>query len=175
MQFKFNIFGGIFLLSLVILISGCSKEVVYSDIPAIQFKSANKLQNITGRDSALILTISYTDGDGDLGLNQEDTFPPFNDSAYYNNLIAHYYEFIDNRFTEVTVNDFSTDTIRFNYRFLNLTPNTKNKSIKGDIEFTINYLPTRKSNRIRFKIYIFDRALHKSNEVFSPEDLYFYP
>jgi hypothetical protein len=166
---EFKIFKGIIPVILILSMLGCTKEVEFSYIPEIQFKSQTKLKSIQGRDSALKLTISYTDGDGDLGLNQEDTTGHFSpDSIYYYNLYAYYYELIDGKWSQVTAYDFSTDTIRFKYRLPYMTPDSDNKAIKGEIEYTIAYLNPRKSNTIKFRIYIYDRALHKSNEVESP-------
>jgi hypothetical protein len=78
-------------------------------------------------------------------------------------MYVYYYELIAGKWKEVTLNDFSNDTIRFKYRFPNLTPNADNKAIKGDIEYTIINLYPRKSTTIKLKFYIYDRMLHKSN------------
>jgi hypothetical protein len=169
MQTEIKIFRRIIPAILIISFFGCSKEVNYSNIPEIQFKKYEIIKNMQNRDSALKLTITYTDGDGDLGLTQADTFPPFDTgSIFYNNLFAYYYEYIEGKWTQVTVNDFSTDTIRFNYRFPNLTPTSDNKAIKGEIEYTIAYLEPRKSSTIKFRIFINDRALNISDTVESP-------
>jgi hypothetical protein len=173
MKFKFSTIIPIVLITAVVFITGCEQEVIYPIIPAIQFKDYEKLESYSGRDSALKLTITFTDGDGDLGLSQIQVKPPFDStSIYYYNMYVYYYEFFDNKWNQVTVNDFSTDTIRFKYRFPNLTPNADNKSIKGDIEYTITNLLPRKSNTIKFVIYIYDRKLHKSNIVES--DIIYY-
>jgi hypothetical protein len=148
------------------MLLSCQQEEIYSVIPAITYKGFVKHKSIFARDSALKLTLTYTDGDGDLGLTQDDTLPPFDKSSfYYYNMYVYYYEYIDGQFQQVTLNDFSTDTIRFKYRFPNLTPTTDNKAIRGEIEYTITDLFPRKSNTIKFRIYIYDRKLQKSNEI----------
>lgn len=166
MKFKFSTIVPIVLITAIVFINSCKQEVIYPIIPAIQFKSYQKILNHFGQDSALKLTISFTDGDGDLGLSQTQIYPPFDStSIYYNNMYVYYYEYFNNKWSQVTINDFSTDTIRFKYRFPNLTPDTDNKAIKGDIEYTITNLLPRKSNIIKFRIYIFDRMLHQSNII----------
>jgi len=166
MKVKFSIIVPLVLILAIVLTMSCSKEVIYPVIPSIKFKSYEKLKSVTGKDSALKLTISYTDGDGDLGLRQEDIYPPFNTgSIYYYNMYIYYYELIKGKWSEVTLTGFpnDTDTIRIKYRFPNLTPNAENKAIKGDIENTFD-LPVRNSSTtIKLKFYIYDRMLHKSN------------
>jgi hypothetical protein len=153
------------ILSVIILLSSCKKDDTYSIIPAINYKGYVIQKSFSGKDSALKLTISYTDGDGDLGLGQKDTNPPFDNGIYYYNIYVYYYELINGKWSEVTLTGFpnDTDTIRIKYRFANLNPISDNKAIKGDIENTFS-LPSRKSaTTIKLKFYIYDRMLHKSN------------
>ena len=166
MKVKFSIIITIVFISSIVFITGCQNEVIYPIIPAIEFKDYKIDKGFWGRDSALKLTITYTDGDGDLGLSQFQLLPPYDSgSIYYYNMYVYYFEYFEGKWNQVTVNDFSTDTIRFKYRFPNLTPNSDNKAIKGEIEYTITNLYPRKSNTIMFRIYIYDRALHQSNIV----------
>lgn len=157
---------------LVLLLAQCDFSPDFPTKPQIKFESYQKL----GQDSAVRLTISYLDGDGDLGLKDAQTAPPFDTgSRYYYNMFIQYYEFIDGQFQQVTRNIFSEDTIRYQYRFPYITPKRQNKAIKGEIQVELNVTPTAAFNRninygglIRFKLYIVDRALHKSNTVTSP-------
>ena len=166
MKFKFSTISTIVIITVVVLVNGCKQDVIYPIIPAIQYKGYEKLKSYLGGDSALKLTITYTDGDGDLGLSQSQTYPPFDTtSIYYYNMYVYYYEYYNNNWIQVTISPFSTDTIRFKYRFPDLTPNTDNKAIKGDIEYTIINPTPIKSNIIKFVIYIYDRKLHKSNII----------
>jgi hypothetical protein len=163
MKVNFIIFNAIVLISYIVLLSCCKKEVSYPLEPVIKFKDCVIIKSIMGKDSALKLTISYTDGDGDLGLGQNDINPPFNSGTYYFNMYVNYYELNNGKWSEVTLDTFSTDTVRIKYRFPNLTPNSDNKAIKGEIENTFG-LPTRNSlTSIKLKFYIYDRMLHKSN------------
>lgn len=170
MKFKFKriVYYLFFFTSL--LLSDCTNDLDYSPIPAIKFKEYEVIKNIQGIDSAIKLTISYVDGDGDLGLGQGDTLPPF-DSMYYYNMIINYYEKIDGEFREVERNPITKDTVRYKYRFPVLTPNSNYKTIKGEIECSINDLRylTSISNPIKFRIYIIDRSLQESNKEWSEE------
>lgn len=156
----------------------CKKTEISSEIPQIEFKSATFLTNTEGKDSVLVLTITYRDGNGDLGLNQSDTLAPFNpiiDSVgkslnpFYQNLHINYFEKYNGQFQVVT-NPFNpADTLTYAYRFESLTPEGRHLSIRGDIEVKIspNAYPTAQDSTM-YEVYIYDRALHKSNLVQSP-------
>ncbi len=166
------------MLSLSVVFGQCKKTEITSEIPQITFKGASFLQSIEGKDSLLVLVISYKDGDGDLGLNQSDTFAPFNPvidsegkslNPYFQNLHINYFEKYEGKFQSVT-NPFNvTDTLAYAYRFESLTPDGRHKQIRGDIEVKIsqNAYPNA-SDTTMYEVYIYDRALHKSNTVQSP-------
>ena len=120
-----------------------------------------------------VLAFSYTDGDGDLGLRSADTLSPFNPgSPYYYNIIVEYYEKQNGVFVQVPVTnpDGDTDIINFNGRFPYLTPMGVHKAIKGIINDTLPVNnPASDYDTIKFKVYIYDRALNKSNEIETPE------
>jgi hypothetical protein len=75
-----------------------------------------------------------------------------------------------------TSGPFKQDTISYSYRFPNLTPDSRNKAIEGEISVTIDGIriasrrfPDRNYNgQLRFEIYIVDRELRQSNTVSSP-------
>ena len=165
-------------LLLVLLLNSCEKEPEFSIIPEIEFVEFIQYKNDFGKDTALKLVISYTDGDGDLGLEQGDTLSPFNQgSLYHSCMYIYYYEYVDSQFVEVRPEIGGIpigDTIRFPYRYRNLTPETPNKTIIGEIAWHTNLIQPQKNSLIKFKIFIFDRALHKSNEIETPEIFYNY-
>jgi hypothetical protein len=73
--------------TIMLVLSACKKSEIYPDIPAIEFKSYYFTVDTSAagiRDTLLGIIISYKDGDGDIGLNSKDTFPPFN-SVQVNN------------------------------------------------------------------------------------------
>lgn len=159
------------------LLFSCRKFEEYPIEPVITFDNFTLLFNSqTGKTERGVLSIGYTDGDGDLGLKTSDTLPPFDRSGnYYYNFIVKYYERQNGTFVEVPLLSWNPDTqkydtITFNGRFPNLTPEHGNKAIKGVIQDTL-YVnnPLTDFDTIKFKVSIYDRALHKSNEVETPE------
>ncbi len=111
-----------------------------------------------------ILSISYQDGNGDIGLNPSDTFPPYQrNGPYYYNYVITYFEKQNGVFKQVDL------MIPFSLRIPVLTPNDPNKAIKGFIVDTIGLYPPPLHDTIKFEAFIYDRALNKSNVITTPE------
>jgi hypothetical protein len=177
-------YKGLFFFSLVLLLVTCKKKEIYSTIPLIEYKSASFYQSSSGADSIMLLTFTFKDGDGDIGLDQSDTLFPFQaDRNRYNkatnpfhyNLNIDYYELIDNKYSlilqELEPDSVPPiyDTLKYNFRIENITPEGRHKAIRGDIEVQIypNPQPFAKDT-VKYKFYIYDRALNQSNTVETP-------
>jgi len=174
-----------FVLLMGLLISGCRNEDTFPDIPTLEYKKL-----VFGDDSGIktfTLTATFTDGDGDVGYYldrpNEAIFDDSLSDYYYNYVIELqvqkngiwkdtiiFYEDIeynidsidsDNDTTIVFYNDHTSARLPY------LTPEGQNKGLKGDIEKTA-YLPFLLGDTIRFRAFIYDRALNKSNEIFTP-------
>lgn len=147
------------------VVYSCKKTEEYPVIPAIKYENFIKLYN----SDRGVFKISFTDGDGDIGLTQNDTLPP-----YEYNLFITYYEIQYGDTVEVILTKYNHetgqyDTLTFNGRIPMLTPEGSNKSIKGEIEDTLfiyNY--SSDFDTIMFDAYIVDRALNKSNIIQTP-------
>jgi hypothetical protein len=147
------------ILSLGIMVA-CQEKVEYPVEPKITYEGLTYLMDadstLTGE---VILSIGYTDGDGDLGLDDADTLYPFGpkDPHYYN-LIIDYLRWDGTHFV--------TDTINFNVRFKRLLFNNEVKAISGTIDNTIMLLnPFAPDDTVKLKAHIIDRALHESNTI----------
>ena len=74
------------LLFLALATVACQKPVEYPVEPKIAYEGFTYLFNTDSTFSGEgIISFSYTDGDGDLGLDERDTLPPFGfqDAHYY--------------------------------------------------------------------------------------------
>jgi hypothetical protein len=157
---------------LSLLFHSCRKEASFPPEPHITFKEFNKL----GHDSSQ-LVVTFTDGDGDIGLNQDDTTGHFarNQKFYYNFFCRYYYKDASGNFVPYLTylnNDTILDTLDFNYRVPYLTQNGQKESLTGDIvvsmyPFPFYYIPGH--HTIRYEIWIADRALNVSNKVMSTD------
>jgi hypothetical protein len=165
----------IYILVLVIIPAAfsCKKLDSFPPEPEIQYIGFqtfyNPVDSIFDRG---VLAFYFTDGDGDLGLAKNDTFPPFNyGSEYYFNLIVTFFEIQDGVKTKVDLTFYNQvtqqfDTITQNARIPILTPSGANKSISGEIYDTLfiyNY--NSDYDTLMFDAYIIDRALNESNVI----------
>ncbi len=152
--------------TLLMLFSSCFKEQKYSEVPEIEFVDFLQIG-----DSAKI-SFTFQDGEGDIGLADEQITAPFNPgSKYYYNVYMVYYE-KDDVHGWVVGKDINGDSIVFKNRIKPIYSG-KPKGLKGKIIATIEsiyYNPfSLESDTIKYKIQLIDRAFHASNWVESNE------
>jgi hypothetical protein len=150
-------------LALVLGLTSCIKEDQYPVEPVIKFEQFAVLPDINNYDSIGQLTISYTDGDGDIGLYDYDTVEPYK----YNYYMKFLYQ-KNGKMVELLPAD---TNLGFNARIPILTPAGRNKNIKGEISIDLGLTyawAALGSDTIGFEVYIKDRALHSSNIVQTP-------
>jgi hypothetical protein len=162
----------LFLSALIVFtVISCKRIDEYPPEPVINFLGFDKLYNATEKvyDRG-VLKFDFTDGDGDLGLADADTFPPFNPgSPYYYNLIIDFYEVQNGVETPVYLTFYNAtteefDTVSLSARIPRLTPVGSNKAISGEVYDTLfiyNYASSYDTLFLEFRIV--DRALHESN------------
>ena len=104
-------------------------------------------QKILGFSDSLTIRIRYFDGDGDLGENKGD---------------------LKNLF----VKD-SRGELVYAYRIRQLAPDNFNKAITGELKIVLDEVPistdSLENEKVHYRIWLFDRAGNKSNELISPE------
>lgn len=144
---------------------GCLPEPAFPDEPTLAFVSFDA-QADGGRE----LVIAFTDGDGDLGLDQGDTLAP-NFCAtcpHHQNLHCEYEELRDGEWTWIPL-DPEAGQVPFYYRIPRVTPSGANPALNGTIAID---MPTwhlaSEYDTMRFRLRIWDRALNASEEVITP-------
>lgn len=165
-----HLIGSLFL---ALAVLSCQKPVEYPIEPKIAYEGFTYLFNADSTFSGEgVISFSYTDGDGDLGLDDADTLPPFGfrDAHYYNMMIDYLKcvngEFIKTPLLSWNVQTQSYDTITFNARFKRLRDIEEPKAISGTMDYTLPVQnPFSPNDTIKFEIRILDRALHESNVI----------
>jgi hypothetical protein len=155
----------------VIMVYSCSpKENEFTIEPKIQLESVVQHKNILGKDSIIQLTISYSDSDGDIGLSDSDTLPPFNFSSdFYHNLPIKFLVMDSSG----SFNELINPTLNQPYgnqheRVPYLTPPGKHKSISGFLTINLAANPLFLDPKtVKFEISLMDRALNMSNTVYT--------
>jgi len=162
---KQPIFFLFFLGAFLAVFSGCMKKQNYSVIPQISFLSFENVYDTGQFPKNGILSIYYQDGDGDIGLDKGDTFPPLFDSAgpYYYNFVITYFEKQNGVFIQPVL------AFPLSARIPVLTPDDPNKPIKGYIQNTLPMPLPSIHDTIKYEAFIYDRALNKSNVITTPE------
>jgi hypothetical protein len=156
------------LLPFIILYSSCKRPEQYSLVPEIAFK------DFTIYGDSANLAITFKDGDGNIGLNDKDTSGSFafGSPYYYNIYLIYYYKGPDGNYYRYVDNN--GDLYQIPYRIKpDITPKGKNKSISGEFLVKMGGSPAiwhwPEHHVIKYEIYIYDRALNKSNVITTPE------
>jgi len=143
---------------------GCLNLESFPNEPQIAFKSFS----INADGSGAKLQISFTDGDGDFGLNQEDTAGVFADCTNRYNVFCDYYEKQNGNWLKINLDPcLDPNIIPFYYRAPVAVPEGQYKAQKGIITLDIKpiyYLPGN-FDTCKFKVHVIDRALNQSNEI----------
>ena len=123
------------------LLSACTKLTDISEVPEIAFESV--VPNVvTEYQDSLYFTVSYRDGNGDLGENNTDN----------NNL------FIQDSRNQVT----------YGFRIQQLAPDNADIAIKGNLNVTLPntaIINGGASESVSYTIWVVDRAGNESNRV----------
>lgn len=150
----------------ILFLFSCKESENYPIAPQLTFESFTNLRTNTGIDTMGIMILSFTDGDGDLGLADYDTST---------NFFVKYFVMNNGQLEEGTrYNPVTgqTESINFNVRIPNLAPDYYIGWLKGQIEDTISPLRNPTSSKtydtVMFRAWIFDRAGNKSNVVETP-------
>ncbi len=157
-MFRYCIFA-----CLVLALTSCFKKKKFASRPFIQFESFTILPDETAK-----LTLRFQDGEGDIGLEENQTASPYDsNSRYYYNLYLVYYEKKDGKGFQVG-KDVNGDSIVFRNRLLPVYRG-KDKSIEGVIEYSLEpfyyNFTSSDSDTLLYKVVLIDRALNESNWI----------
>ncbi len=148
---------GMFAMAMVL--GSCMPKEKFPPQPSIKFESFEQTA------SSAKLTISFTDGDGDIGLDVGDNQPPYDaDSPYYHNLFLVYEELRDGEWVQPDL------LIENNFRIPRITPTGQNKTLQGEIAVDLFWPlndPNSGYDTTRFQVQLLDRALNESNLVYT--------
>lgn len=160
------------LLSIVLLILGqtlvsCSKTD-YAVEPQISFKSIEVLPGLSENDrDTLLVTISFIDGDGNLGSSQSDIQDDPTDN--HRAVELEYYERQENEleFKKVITNSQDLSDYSSSYILPKLNAKKGKAIIKGEIQIkkAIWYKIRGNYKEVMCKVRVSDRANNQSNQV----------
>lgn len=154
---NFKIKHILLLLILTVIYSACVKKKTYSKNPEIAFKAFYPYK---GDTADLVLT--FNDGDGDIGKEQEDqTKNMFLTPYFFDPLIGKF---------RANYSNSNNDTVRVSYTIRKPKDEYSGKPISGEVSVRINeYRADTTQKRLKYVVYIVDNASHKSNVLTTPE------
>ncbi|RYE88966.1 MAG: hypothetical protein EOO37_05875 [Cytophagaceae bacterium] len=160
-------------------LTGCLSAPSYPNTPSIAFESIRR-ERFTPTPGALpidsiYVTISFQDGDGDLGLTADEAkTTPYSNKYYGANFFAT--SFVKRATTNVydslkTVRPDLNLSKAYQYeRFghVSTTTDSRKAPLKGTLTRSYGFIygsPFLPTQEIKFRISIYDRALNQSNEI----------
>jgi len=168
---KLKVKNGAFLQVLIVFLTlfvvyACKKPKSYSDIPQISYLETiikDTTDALGNKTKKAILLFYLVDGDGNIGLSESDTFPPWDASSkYHHNLFINVFSWNGTDFLP------ATDYDSLNFRIPYVEPQGQNKVLKCTISIDIDFKYTLQNpipfDTVRFDFYIYDRALNISNK-----------
>jgi len=144
-----------------VLMNACKPDPEFPIEPYLEYKSFME-------DGQPIMIFKFTDGDGNVGLNQQDTFPPFNATSnpvnlYHWNLWMKYWEMINGEWVEIPLIPEAAY-----FRIPRLDPQGQNKALEGEVIVDMTgWYPLTPADTVRYSFVLIDRDKNHSNEAFS--------
>lgn len=160
---KQTLLKGTLLLFAAVTFAGCYKEPEFPVTPVIEFDDITKAIRIdqfsgANKDSVTI-SIKFQDGDGDLGLNNEETAAAQLSEDY--NYVVRVFRKVRGNFVEFE------PFIPYSGFFFRLNDSDKPSPIEGVLDYSIDFPHpfTPKRDSVQFQIYLKDRAGNISNTI----------
>ena len=143
-----------------LLLCGCLPDPMFPDEPTLSFESFEAMDN-----GMATMTLGFTDGDGNVGLSQGDTLPPFCATCpHHHNLIGVYQQWDDEEWVTPPL------LVPYAYRVPVAEPTGSSPALEGTIALSLTswYLAGTTSDSVRFQWTLWDRDLQPSNAVTTP-------
>jgi len=161
----------LFLLFTGSLVGSCIPDEDVPIEPAITFKEYRFSQEDLGGvpTDFFYITFEYIDGDGDIGMNEDEDHIPGHPDVKHN-LFVDYYEERDDSFITGVECAIGGKIETKKYYFKSITPEGNNKSIQGEMTVKVETCEGARdtTKNIKYSFYIVDRKLNYSNVEETP-------
>lgn len=148
--------------------ASCIDKPTYPSQPVIVYEDFIRYGSDPSNPDSVELIVSFTDNEGDIGLEQSDTV---NDFKYGNIWMIYFYDSANTGVWAAFDSSITTpqfDTFKVAYRVPPVLPEgDPAEPMKGLIY--VKQSPFIKVNdRIKYVVYLYDRALHRSDTIHTP-------
>lgn len=135
----------------------CVKKTTFSTTPEISYNTF-----VPYTDESADINIKFTDGDGDIGVGNTDTMRTLWVNYYYKDTITQKYT----AFCYAC----GTDSLKNSYVVRAPKDSYTGKPISGEVMVRLQqYRHSRKIKKIKYVVYLYDKAGNKSNVITTPE------
>ena len=153
-----------------ITLYSCVKKPVYPSEPVIVYSDFIRYGNNPQNPDSVEVVVSFTDNEGDVGLGQADTVPAMFKTG--NIWLIYYYDSTGNGdwspYDDVPVPIGVMDTFKRGYRIPPVLPDgDPDEPVKGLIFVKLSPFVAIHP-RIKYEVFMYDKALHKSNTIETP-------
>ncbi len=150
--------------SIIAIVLACVPPKVSPLEPEISFKEMSMYngQDTLGNDvKRVVLTMSVVDGDGNIGLPEDEVLPGF-DTLDNKNLFIELYNKVDGEFEKVEL----ASSLYYRTKFIEFEG--QDKTLTADFEVTMDNYKFDDYDTIKYDFFIYDRDLNKSNTGETP-------
>ncbi len=154
----------------VVVIISCKKEPLYPTQPVISYVDFLRYGTFSNPDS-VALVVSFTDNEGDISLEQKDKQGILKDGNLFMDLYFWDTTGVDHWEAD---NPYTTqiDTIRFAYTVnVSIPKSDKGEPMNGMIHAK-QYPFINPFDKIKYVVYLYDKAMHKSDTIHTPAILF---
>lgn len=155
-------------LFLGVMAAACVDIPDFDNVPAIQYNGISQFETVDessgNRRENVVVTVDFTDGDGDLGASAQERSDsiwkiPYQGWGNYELITGR--RGADGKWTEQILSEDKEKWMPI------LKPDGKPGPIKGKIDLNTSFLYSNSSvmTWVRFRVRIRDRALHVSNQI----------
>ena len=150
----------------------CKQKKPFPEETHLEFVSLEKINNGTQIDGDAVLKLHFTDGDGNIGVDERE-----NNDPDYRNFFVVYYAKRNGEFV-------AFPQLAFNARLPKFLSTNNPEPIEGVIEYVIPirnpalamlqdsvWVPVPKIDTIKFECWLIDRKSTESNHVTTPETI----
>ncbi|SDK45063.1 hypothetical protein SAMN05421823_102761 [Catalinimonas alkaloidigena] len=166
------------IVALILALAGCYPKPDFPDTPEIAFKDLYIKYSGPNADDTLSFVVSFKDGNGDLGISDTETGPPYNRYNPDSTINPYYYNIYVDLFVK---RGGEYEAVPFAFplhgRFPRINESGENTPLEGIIryKYKTSFFPLDPGDTIQAEITIRDRELHLSNTVRGPENGYVIP
>jgi hypothetical protein len=145
----------------------CIKKPKYPSEPEIAYVDFLRYGNNYNDPDSVELVVSFTDNEGDIGLEQSDTFGIFATGNFW--MIYSYYDSLTNQWSyDWDPATPQVDTFKIGMRVPPVLPDEDDSEPVKGLIFAKQEAPFRMHSKIKYLVYVYDKALHKSNVIETP-------